>query len=640
MKSTTLMILGTLVLLTSCNLFKPFSSTNEENYDNYIIKGNEAFNDGKYDNAMKHYEKAQELDYQRSEAWVFHSKAIMRKYNIEYATVKDEIDRKNNGEPGLPFVNECAKSNLSCIDSIYYPIAITVRNLTHIVNATDTGSTGMIDAKVVVLDIGLLQAMIAMLNPLDLDDNYRINNKCGYDTCGESIDDCTTRADSTLYNEQCIYGADSEVRRFNSFKALTGDLDISNLKSDELDAKDISRNPNEINQFINDIAGPAGESNKNLGKVNEAIGEYADDKSLEEQLSDVTEIVGNLNSFLQYYMSADSADNDFDIAADSSANDFATTGRAAMTWHDFDADHFIRYDYTEDFTGSEGIETFTSTMGSVGHPVHRNKRPELYLTMKEFMALNSETADTTSTNSRTNNMIDACVAIASANNNITNDYEDILVDTTCVTISSVLRADAPRPASSDWVSGTFGVDEEVLDDYDNDFDGIQNEDSRLQVGADDDVDAQFSQETPYDVQPMTWSDGNNNKCIDIDTDIYDANNPRRYCIGTLEHRLYLAINEPDSLEDYYRAFTATEKSDDQNECMGDLIFFELGSAETIEELSHADSLACTVSHRWKQARPSNSDWTGGTFGIDEEFSDGVDNDGDGYIDEDITWGGL
>jgi hypothetical protein len=45
--------------------------------------------------------------------------------------------------------------------------------------------------------------------------------------------------------------------------------------------------------------------------------------------------------------------------------------------------------------------------------------------------------------------------------------------------------------------------------------------------------------------------------------------------------------------------------------------------------------ACQYKHIWKHGMPPNSEWTSGVFGVDEELPDGIDNDGDGWIDEDL-----
>jgi len=55
-----------------------------------------------------------------------------------------------------------------------------------------------------------------------------------------------------------------------------------------------------------------------------------------------------------------------------------------------------------------------------------------------------------------------------------------------------------------------------------------------------------------------------------------------------------------------------------------------------EDFKDATILACQYKHIWKSGvPPPNSEWTSGVFGVDEEILDGIDNDGDGWIDEDV-----
>ncbi|MGL1901128.1 MAG: hypothetical protein OCC49_03250 [Fibrobacterales bacterium] len=615
-----------LFFTTHCNLFESFVETEESNYDNLLIKGNDAFSSGKYESASQYYVEAQSADPSRSEAWVFHAKAVMRLYGLEYSTINDEIKRKSDGELGLPFINKCDASNLDCIDSIFYPIALTVRNLEYVTKGTDTASQGMIGEEVVVLDVALLQGMASMLNPLDLDNNLHIDTLCGYDICGSNASGCSNNPAGLMdYTSKCPYGAKSELKRYQSFRTLTEALNIDDLQSDAIEAKDISRNPNEINQFIDDIALPAKSSRDNLGKVNSAIDQHADDKSLGEQLSDVTEIIDNLVSFVQYYKNNDTLDNDFDYPSEN-------TPDSIMTWHDFDGDNSIRYDYTDSLRNIVGVTSFKSRMGSIGHPVHRHAHPSLYYTMEEFGAQLESKTDSTTQFNRTKNMVDHCKSVTRSQSGISNDLEDLIKDSTCTQISSVLKEGTTPPSQSDWISGPFGIDEEILDDYDNDFDGIKNEDSRLAIGMDDDTDALFATQSPHPVTPMVWIDGNGNNCIDIDTTVAQASTERTFCIGTLEHRLYLAQNVPDSLDVYYKPFDLDDHPDFQDECMADVLFFELSALFSTEIIT----LACTVGHHWALDRPALSEWTSGTFGIDEEKIDGIDNDGDGYIDEDVS----
>jgi hypothetical protein len=141
-----------------------------------------------------------------------------------------------------------------------------------------------------------------------------------------------------------------------------------------------------------------------------------------------------------------------------------------------------------------------------------------------------------------------------------------------------------------------------------------------------------------------------NACPDIDVTkaMLPAPLTRQFCIGSLEHRLYLAKDgtganplrsAEDTLKLYYSPFIGEGPN---KNCLEDYdkldpLFkaeVKLG-ARTEAATKLIVDLACHYKHIWIHGRPANSEWTAGIFGIDEEAPDGQDNDGDGWIDEDI-----
>jgi hypothetical protein len=115
---------------------------------------------------------------------------------------------------------------------------------------------------------------------------------------------------------------------------------------------------------------------------------------------------------------------------------------------------------------------------------------------------------------------------------------------------------------------------------------------------------------------------------------------RQNCVGALEHRIFLAKTYGDAGEDtlatYYSRFTGTENGPHQN-CLEDFqkLPAEYRVAENLKVTDQVVRTACKFKHIWIRPIPSGSEWTSGIFGIDEEVLDGVDNDGDGWIDEDL-----
>jgi hypothetical protein len=110
---------------------------------------------------------------------------------------------------------------------------------------------------------------------------------------------------------------------------------------------------------------------------------------------------------------------------------------------------------------------------------------------------------------------------------------------------------------------------------------------------------------------------------------------RQFCIGSLEHRIWLAQHGGnDSLKFYYSRFPGEGPN---RNCLEDFDKLPKAYKDAVGIASSANVAvqdACLYKHIWKPARPADSEWTAGVFGLDEEFVDGIDNDGDGWIDED------
>ena len=354
--------------------------------------------------------------------------------------------------------------------------------------------------------------------------------------------------------------------------------------------------------------------------------------------SATTTITAHADS-LAYYNYNDHIDNDFDRQTVASPT--------PMRWHDYDGDHGVRYDYDDSarFTTyvkySIGYGLNFGNPGDIGHPIHRYLRPELYVTYASLMAAYPGLADT-SNGSRIYLMKNRCRTL------VDTFVIDLQMPATlatsirkmCDTLSPVLKSTVMPPVHSDWIGGTVGVDEEVADKYDNDYDGLIDEDTRNLTGFDDDRDAPIALCMLYGnctngatANPMQWKDANGNHCIDIDSTHHTtADSARIFCMGTLENRLYLARKGgADSLNSYYERFNETSSNciKTYNTSL-DPVFKAKFNATQGEILN-----ACGNNHIWIAPRPPRSEWTGGLFGIDEEIcGDGIDNDGDGLIDED------
>ncbi len=666
--------LAAFAIFAGCNVFEPFASKSDGalDYTGLVIRGNDALDAGNYAQAESLFAAAQQKNPAGSEAYLFHAQAIVAEYHLDFNRLQDEFDCKrstrntarclaeNIDTTGVPFIHPGVE--VENIDSIYYPIVTAVTDLNHIIRLKtdtiyegnyalppdgDTASDGVVSPGVARLDLGLLLAVDGVLAPLDLDGNHHTDRHCGAAITSDS-----------LRLADCPDGDSSESERLHNFIKLTQNIHLDSLSSDDVNARDISVNPNDINAFITSIQVPISGSVYNLDSVTHSLQNH-NDTALTGEIQGAVDNVNDLSNFLGYMHYNDGIDDDYD------AQEVANP--TPMRWHNFDRDadptgayqnHGIRYDYDDGMD----FNVFPLGSGDIGHPIHRNLHPNLYLTFSQWGKAFPKLAADTSKNSRfalerkkCRDMVNALTA---------NAWVAAHLDTlnkTCDSVSTVLQATVTPPLHSDWISGTAGVDEELIDNFDNDYDGIKDEDGRNLVGYDDDDDALLdvgmidSVSAGHPLTPMQWHDvaGHANQCADIDTTlpmdrgttpagVTDAKVLYHYrrinCIGTLENRLYFERNHPDSLAVYYspyldagnpNPFPPDSNCEDDYNTM-DPTFRTLWGATQ----SAVDS-ACHYKHIWVAPIPPRSEWTGGVFGIDEEKLDGIDNDGDGWIDEDV-----
>jgi hypothetical protein len=631
--------------LNGCNLFAPVASdkTGDLDYQGLILRGSEAVNDGDYAEAVELFERAKRKNPKGSEAYLFHSKAIMALYKLDYAGLNAEFENKR-GEAarGLPFID--STDSVESIDSIYHPVWQSVQNLNHILRGSkdtlwlnsrvflapdgDTAGDGRVSPAVAQLDLGLLQTLNGMLGPLDLDRNGHIDRACGAALCPDFDAACI---EETAYLALCKDGPESEVKRLESFKTLTNNVNLKNLDSKDMKARDVSTNPNDINAFLDAMEGPLAGANYNLDSVDKAL-QSGNQQNLSAELGDVVGNVRDMQSFLAYMRFNDVKDNDFDAQSGSGV----PAGRTV--WHDFNKDGGIRFDYDE----PDLPAGFTGEGHNIGHPVHRYVNPELYMTRAQYETTHPVQAADTSVNSRINLMIDHCKEIVEklpVTGEFTASVRDSVADL-CESVLPVLKSDVKPPERSDWVSGPWGVDEEMVDERDNDYDGIRDEDGRNARGMDDDDDGLLAVDMIGEVvEPMVWQDASthDNTCPDIDTTVAMPEAPlqRQFCVGSLEHRIHLAREANgtgDSLSRYYSPFLTEGPTDN---CLEDYAKLPQAYKDAFEPTEAEVRRACRYKHIWVAPRPPNSEWVSGLFGIDEEKPDGKDNDGDGWIDEDM-----
>ncbi len=690
-----------ITLLSSCNIYEPFYAKRDSqmDYRGLLIKGNNALNRGDYVTAEDYYLQAQKKNPQGSEAYLFYAQAIVARYHLDFNQLKLEFECKRATRNsavckasgidtvGIPFIK--AGTTPEKIDSVYYPVAMAVKMLNYILRdqkkdiqleggyvlPKDSGqaSDGRVSPGVARLDLGLLLAINGMLAPLDMDGNLRIDRNCGANFI-TSLNGLSTAINDSLKRARCgMELQKGEESRLTSFIKLTLNVKIDNLDSKDVRARNMSLDPNDINAFIASMQLPIASSIYNLDSVDRTLKVHTE-TALSGEISGVVHNVRDLNNFLSYMVYNDYRDNDYD------GQDSAKQAQP-MLWHNFDRDtdpneknHGIRYDYNDgtDFT------SYPLASGDIGYPIHRFLHKQLYYTFDALGKANRKLGGDTLTwgvfskNSRFELMKKKCHEIvdsAKGFTGITNNKAAL--DDICNTLSPVLLPTTPMPFLSDWVGGKAGIDEELIDEFDNDYDGIKDEDARNYKGYDDDDDALLNlsmRGSP--VPPMVWADANGNTCIDINKSIpwntyanialgvagiQDTTTQkafkRAFCVGTIENRLYLARvggpkdanGQQDSLKKYYSEYVSGDPAKYAHKnCTEDFekldaSFRNIWFPDTnLVSAKNEKELACHYKHIWIAPRPTNSEWTSGVYGVDEEKYDCIDNDGDGWKDEDLS----
>jgi hypothetical protein len=655
-------------LLAGCNVFSPFAADGggDLTYQGLLLKGNQAINDGDYAAAADWFARAKLLNHRGSEAYLFQSKALASQYGIDYTTLNREFDKRrgvsDSAKKGIPFVD--SNTSVEKIDSTYYPVAQGVENLEHILRHAkdtvlipggwkllpdgDTAGDGKISEGVARLDLGLLETLKGMLGPLDLDGDNHVSRQCGRNLCPDTTASGEACRETPAYRGKCREGPASEANRFERYKLLTRNINIDDMDTKDVQAKQVSSDPHDINDFLDQMQGPIAASSYNLDSVTGAMNSHNETK-LSGQLSDIVTDISNLSGFLGYMRYNDLIDNDFDVQD--------SVRKSRMVWHDYNKDGGILFNYDDSltFSGYLGSDRNSESM-NIGHPLHRYLHPELYVKFTDPDWAWRKIAADNSKNSRKSIMINHCADVAAqldVNGKVTEELKLILQTSICSTYTSVLKPGVRPPergglVRSDWQSGPFGIDEELFDDRDNDYDGLKDEDTRNVQGMDDDNDAILTiAMVGTSPAPMVWHDAadHGNACPDIDTTQAMPAAPfqRKFCIGSLENRIYLAQHfGRAALHANYSAFTDNPEVGGNGNCLADFeklpaaykaaAELESGSARKLKD---DVDLACQYKHIWISGIPPNSEWTSGIFGVDEEIPDGIDNDGDGWIDEDL-----
>jgi hypothetical protein len=622
-----------LCIILGCNFFSPFGPGVDENdVDQLILDGKALFGETRYEEAAGKFEKAYTKDASKSEAWYWHAKSVLRQYGVTAITVKQVIEDSKGGLDYIPMVgtplditkgcqgitcpgdtcdttnydNPCVvqqlKDRLEELDNIYYPNFKAYQDLRHI--ATDPMVGGIGDAtdgvytyNMITYDYFLCATLVAIFQFLDTK---------------------TRLPDSTI-----VEGDDGHIKwdiphEWNAFNVVRR-VNPNNVELRLSDVLDISSNPFDINaniaQSTDQLDGPA---KGGISSFNHQI------NSVDAGNEAVDSLQMTLNAMsikMKYYFYADSQDNDFDWYDVNEDKKFDK-----MVWRDFDRDK--KFELALDPTAWDTFLVYRGTVPNGGMRLDASETGHKGYWQRHVLVSIGGYYDTTLSNEQT---------IRFPKNSLYEFFGDtkvldwrgnsIAFDTAYLPKQKYLDSIARGYTVGEWISGDYGVDEELLDGKDNDLDGLSDEDTRNTMGIDDDNDF-FDTENPGTRDTMKWEDTKTYRglpgYIEI---IYTDTIPNdTFWIGSPRHR----TDHPEAYNEFYN-LADDDDADKVDRCSTivtrNLDLFEIG-----------DIQGCYRKPIFNLPRTSSNylipEWTGGDFGVDEDLKDNIDNDWDMITDED------
>lgn len=551
MKKNLLAILGLSITISilSCNIFEPDEIAPSKNYtqsgDFWILEGKKKMQEQNWIGALSDFEEARTYrtkdGKKYSEAYFYIGKCLLRINEVDLSQVWDEVNPGDNSN-NVPFLfnpHLAPDSNvLSPLTNGSYEIDLYDFET----NQDNHFSVDTLIDSVFIERKRIYDAMSVAIRYLDTI-YYHSDEMDGVIKREHYESDYLIEVSVTMIlgisdlNNNGKLDFDSNERR--AFQILS--QDVPNLDDMQLDSlKTISKNPNEIKENLDLIIHTLELADSSYNNFNNELKGADMDTAM---VVDIGEMIDNFKTILPYFYYDDYVDNDEDWyntngnSVTSTIDGIPYPKNDRMIWIDWDNDNLIDI-YSPD-------DTLVYGHIHIGDSVH--------------IAQNS------------------------------NDY--IMIDTLG---ASYKRYRYMGTYTYEFIGGDWGADEEKMDGYDNDQDGLVDEDSRnVSDTLDDDGDwyntdiATILNDTTF--TPMVWSDINLNTLLDIPLTTGWINLPLLEQYKNL-HSITYQVQYGKALPDSIRSYTGIY----------------------------------------------SGEFSAGDFGMDEEYYDGIDNDGDGLTDEDVS----
>jgi len=597
----TLAALSTALLIPtlSCNIFAP-SSANREDYaerrgwEAVVLEGKIEMREGHWVTALRMFNYAlDKSDSASSEALFYSGKCYLRMAGIDLTDVWDQIN-PNGGvrDPNaVPFLYKSTTRFLT--DSLAAPFNIGGPDTAYTVS-----DSVFLDRKNIYDAIckAIKSLEFIYYNPGKVD-GIIVRKQYESDYLVE-IGVRSVLGLMDLNNNGVLDWADSLGERA-AFRIICSDIpSLDDMSFDSLKA--ISTDPGDINAKLDELYATVLKADSSYSNFTSELRGAKMDTSTTAGLGSM---IGQFRDVIPYFYYDDAKDNNGNYFNTDSVWDPFTGDRVTATGRDNIVDRMIWIDWDQD--------RHIDINGPAGPHMHIGEDISMFPNGKDpskpYFGL-----DTT-----LYTLVEMFPYVDSCNFMLLSDgsryvYRDVAYSKYVPPPSSRVRDTIDAPAygryiykgsyTHEFIFGDWGVDEEIMEGKDNTYDKLTDEDSRaIDDTLDNDGDRSPAGGAREKMPPMVWEDRDQDFQIDWPCD--DT-------VRVLKIGKYLALARIIQAEN-----TA---------------LYPFPGDPRRDRTVLADSTI--LLHRCA----SGGEFVSGTAGEDEEWYDGIDNDGDGLIDEDVS----
>lgn len=597
------------LVVLSCNLFAPKEADRVEYAERrgaeaLVLEGKIKMRSEEWSEAYELFDKAIEANKWKAEAYYYRGKCRLRLAGVNLTDVWNEVNSTVRQETTVPFLfeegyyytggscQECptydnrqttCRSGDSCF--IYLGIDDTLTPPYEM-----SGPTGTFTAKTVVESVFLERKRIYDAICIAISDLEMIHHN------PDSMDNSLQRkqyesdylieiAVKTILSLMDVNGNDTldfidpatkkRSDEFRAYRILCSDMkNIDDISLDSL--KSISTDPKDINGMIDEVLENVLKADtSHLNFVTELIeAEMGDDISMVKDLGVTIDEFKLVLPFFYYDDFYDNNDNYYDTDRDGKVD--------RMIWIDWDQDGMCDIGAAPEVHIGDSIHMFPNGFDN------SKFLNGLDTTRYEIVSVR-DIIDTTRVKDSLSKLNPSQAFDAKDKSSWTKYW---------TSYRRHFRYRFKGGHSEEFIFGDWGVDEEIMDGKDNFVDGLVDEDTRIINDTLDDDGDRWTPEDPAQKpnQVMEWTDTDGDLILD--------------------------------------GVAPTDRKKKENKY---LVLARIIQAEnaTLHWADRDSSALADTTIRTYSGDPTG-EYTGGVFGFDEEYFDGLDNDGDGLIDEDIA----